>query len=204
MNDRIKSCRAQFVPVFDLPGEEGDGDSGRVAAGRLQHAERNLAGQRLPVRLAFARDDEVAAADAFREMDRIQDRLDAGVHFRAEAHRERGADAAGRAGPGQPFRVDAIRLLPGFRLTAEPPLQFRHALRVRPFLGAEYGRCATRPGEGDVGVVEGVDPDAVRKGSERLQETSSAVHHGRPSEAYPYFFYTLLDSILHQFTCTDG
>ena len=167
MNDCVKSCREQFVPVFDLPGEEDDGDSGRVAAGCLQYAEGNLAGQSLPVRLAFARDDETAFPDSAGEMDGFQDRLDAGVHFRAEAHRERGADAAGRAGPGLPVRVDSVLRLPAFSLAAEPPFQLGDALFVRPLLGAENGGRPGRSGEGDVDVIEGVDPErssAGRKG----------------------------------------
>ena len=44
LNDCIKSCRPQRIVVFDFPGEEDDGGSGRMAARCLQHAEWDLAG----------------------------------------------------------------------------------------------------------------------------------------------------------------
>ena len=148
MNDCVKSCREQFVPVFDLPGEEDDGDSGRVAAGCLKYAEGNLAGQSLPVRLAFSRDDETAFPDAAGEMDGFQDRLDAGVHFRAEAHRERGADAAGRAGPGLPVRVDSVLRLPAFSLAANRRSSSATPCSSAPFWGPKTAGAPAGPVRG--------------------------------------------------------
>ena len=204
MNDCIKSGSQQVVAVIDLAGQEDDGRSGCVSAGGLQDAIRDLAGQRLLIRLAFSGNDKAALSDTIREMDGIQDRLDAGVHFSAQAHGEGGADPAGCAGARQMHRIDAKLLFPGLRLPAEPPFQFFDAMRVRPFLRAEYGRCAVRSGKGNVNVVKCVDPDGSGKGSEGLQETRATVHDRRPAKANPNLFDSLLYSILHQFTCTDG
>ena len=137
-------------------------------------------------------------------MDGLQDGLDAGVHDRSEAYGEGGADSAGRTGSRQPFRIDAVLLFPGLRLPTEPLFQFGDTLRVRPFLGTEYGGRAGRAGKGNVYVVKGVDSEIVGKGIEGLQETGAAVHDPRPSKTYPNLFDSLFYSILHQFTCTDG
>ena len=179
MNDCIKSCRLQRIAVFDLSGEEDDGDSGRVAARGLQHAERDLAGQSLPVGLAFARDDETAFPHTVCEMDGLQDRPDARMHFGTQADRERGADAAGRTGARHLVRIDSVLRFPGFCLSAEPPFQRNDTLLVRPFLRAENGRCPGGAGEVDIRIVEGMDPDAFGKGSKGLKKTGAAVHDRR-------------------------
>ena len=191
MNDFIKSCRRQCIPVLNLSGEEEDGGFRSISTRCLQHAKGNLAGQRLPVSLALARDDEVAFPYPFREMDGIQDGLDAGMHFRAQVERERGADATCCAGARQAVRVDSVLCFPGFCLTAEPPFQFGDARPVSPFLRAENSGCSGRTRERDIHVIEGVDPEAVRKGSERLEKTGATVHDRCPAKADPYFFYSL-------------
>ena len=204
MNDCIKSCRKQFIAVFDLAGEEDDGDSGCMKTCRPEYAERNFACQCLPVGFAFTGDDETASPHPFRKADGFQDGFDPGMHFRTQTHRERGADPAGCAGTGKPVRIDSILPFPGFCLATEPPLQLGDTRCVRPFLGTEYGRCSGRSGQGDIDIIEGMDAKAVGKGREGLQETGTAVHDCRSAETDPDFFYSLLDSILYQFTCTDG
>ena len=197
MNDCIKSCRSQRITVFDLSGKEGDGDSGCEPACCLQHAERNLSRQRLSVSLAFTRDDEVTFPHAVCKMDGLQDGVDARMHFRAQADREGGADAAGRAGARQLVGVDPELRFPSFCLPAEPSFQRCDTLLVRPFLGTEYHRGSSGSGQGDIHIVEGVDPEGFGQGSKGLQEAFATVHDRRASETDPDFFYTLLNSILH-------
>ena len=115
-------------------------------------------------------------------MDGLQNGPDAGMHFRNQAHCERG----------------------GFCLPAEPSFQLSDSLLVRPFLRPENGRCPGGTGKGNVRIVEGMDPDAVGKGSQGLEKTGAAVHDRCSAQANPNFLYALMNSILHQFTCTDG
>ena len=204
MNDRIKSGGEQFMTVFDLTGQEDDRNPGCIPARCLQYAKGNLSSKRLSVRLAFARDDEAAFPDTFREMDERQDGVDAGMHFGPQAYREGGADAAGCARARNLIRIDSILRLPGFRLTAKPTFQLSCSFLVRSFLGAEHGRCSCGSGQGNVRIEKGVEPDAARKGIEGLEKTGSTVHDRRTSKTDPDFFYSLVYSILYQLTCTEG